>query len=98
MYESRGRVHACVSQQQQHRQLSANGVSILNAHDTCVSCISFSPCGVCILILARIARAADETFDSMAAAKPSHVNESSLSEASATPPTIGRSERYVGSE
>ena len=58
----------------------------------------FSPCGVPILILARIARAADETFESIAAAKPSHVNESSLSDASATPPTIGSSERYVCGE
>ena len=51
--------------------------------------VMFSPTFPPIVFFARIARSADETFERIAAQNPSHVNESSLSEASATPPTIG---------
>merc|ERR1719331_1456460 len=48
-----------------------------------------------MVFLARMARSADDRLEPMAAMKPTHVNESSLSDASATPPTMGRSVRYV---
>ena len=57
--------------------------------------VMFSPTPLFIVFFARIARSADETFERIAAQNPSHVNESSLSEASATPPTIGSSVAYV---
>ena len=55
----------------------------------------FSPTPPPIVFFARIPRRADEMFEPIAAMKPTQVKESSLSEARATPPTIGSSVRYV---
>ena len=57
--------------------------------------VMFSPTPPPIVFLARMPRRAEERFEPIAAMKPTHVKESSLSEARATPPTIGSSVRYV---
>lgn len=58
----------------------------------------FSPIPELMVFLARMPRNAEETLESMAAKKPSQVNESSLRDARATPPTMGRSVAYVMGE
>merc|ERR1719453_2537220 len=55
----------------------------------------FSPTPPPIVFFARMPRSAEERFEPIAAMKPTHVKESSLREARATPPTIGKRVRYV---
>jgi hypothetical protein len=45
-----------------------------------------------------MARRAEERLEPIAAMKPTHVKESSLSDARATPPTMGMSVAYVMGE
>merc|ERR1719181_1190462 len=56
--------------------------------------VIFSPIGCPIAFFARIARKADDTLESIAAPKQSHVNDNSFKLASATPKMIGRSVKY----
>merc|ERR1719353_2153875 len=56
----------------------------------------FSPSGAPIAFFARIARRAEETLESIAAPKHSHVNDNSFKLASATPKMIGKRVKYTG--
>jgi len=53
--------------------------------------VIFSPKGADIAFFARMARKAEETLESIAAPKQSHVKDNSLRLASATPKIIGKS-------
>mmetsp|Transcript_58634 Transcript_58634/g.134526 ORF Transcript_58634/g.134526 Transcript_58634/m.134526 type:complete len:216 (+) Transcript_58634:778-1425(+) len=60
--------------------------------------VMFSPLGLSIDARERILRAANARLESMAPKKDTQVNESSDTEASATPNTIGSSEMATGAE
>ena len=58
----------------------------------------FSPFGLSIDARERILRSANARFESIAPLKATHVNESSVTDARATPKTIGTSENATGIE
>ena len=60
--------------------------------------VMFSPLGLSIERRAQMLRTANARFEVIAPPKDSHVNESSVTEASATPKMMGRSERAVSAE
>ena len=60
--------------------------------------VMFSPLGASRERRAKMLRVAKARLDAIAAPKASHVKESSVTEAMATPSTIGMSERATGSE